>query len=343
MMNYRKVYLFTLSFLLLIVISCKHKQFKVPISEIDLKINIHRFENDLFSIQPDSIPFALPELQDKYGNFLTVFGYVTNIGNPSDEKYPYFLQSFVSNKTNADIYHIIQKEFADMTDIEIKLNSGFKHYKYYFPKKNIPEFYTFISGFNNSIVIDTDILAIGLDRYLGPKCKYYKELGIPQYLTKKMVKEKIPSDCMYAWGRTEFNLKDNKNEKISDNVLNNIIYEGKLKYFIKAMMPDEPDELIMGFTSEQLAWCENNEGEMWTYLIENKLLYSTDYLEIRKLIGDAPFTSFFPKESPGQAAIWLGYQIISKYMENTPQESLPELMKNTDYQNILHLSKYNPN
>ncbi len=343
MMNYRKVYLFTLSFLLLIVISCKHKQFKVPISEIDLKINIHRFENDLFTIQPDSIPFALPELQDKYGNFLTVFGYVTNIGNPSDETYSYFLQSFVSNKTNADVYQIIKKDFADMTDIEIKLNSGFQHYKYYFPKKHIPEIYTFISGFNNSIVIDTNILAIGLDRYLGPKCKYYKELGIPQYLTIKMVKEKIPTDCMYAWGRTEFNLKDSKNAKISDNVLNNIIYEGKLKYFIKAMMPEEPEELIMGFTSEQLAWCEENESEMWTYLIENKLLYSTDYLKIRKLTGDAPFTTFFPKGSPGQAAIWLGYRIVSKYMENTPQESLPELMKNTDYQNILHLSKYNPN
>ncbi len=341
-MNNIKTYLFVLPFLLFTVFSCKNKQFNVPVSDINLNISIHRFENDLFSIQADSIPEALPELQEKYGDFLTVFGYVTNIGDPSDKAYPHFLQSFISNQTNIDVYRKIKKEFADINDIEIKINSGFKHFKYYFPKKGIPEIYTFVSGFNNSIVIDSNILAIGLDRYLGPKCMYYKELGIPQYLTKKMVREKIPTDCIYAWGRTEFSLKGNRNDKVSDNILNNIIYEGKLRYFIKAMLPDEPDELIMGFTSEQLNWCENNEGQMWTYLIENKLLYSTDYLKIRKLTGDAPFTSFFPKESPGQAASWLGYRIVSKYMKNSPKESLPGLMKTTDYQNILHISKYNP-
>jgi hypothetical protein len=335
-------YLYISVFLVLITFGCKNNRFNVPVSEVELELSIQRFENDLFSIRPNQMEGKIPELQRKYGDFLTVFGYVINIGDPSYPEYAGFLQSFVTNHTNSDVYQKVQREFSDFGDIENKLISGFMHYKYYFPQKSIPDIYTFVSGFNNSIVIDENILGIGLDRYLGQDCKYYKELGIPGYLSKKMIPGKIPADCFYAWGKTEFSLKGNKKEDISDNVLNNIIYEGKLKYFTRAMLPEEPEELIFGFTEDQLKWCEENEAEIWTYLVENKILYKTDYLTIRKLTGDAPFTSFFPKESPGQAAVWLGYRIVLKYMDNKTEETLPELMENSDYQNILRISKYNP-
>ncbi len=338
----RNKYLYISLILALVVFSCKNNRFNVPVSDVEVNVNIQRFENDLFSIQPAQIEEEIPELRKKYGDFLTVFGYVINIGEPSSPQYAGFLQSFVTNKTNADVYKKVKKEYSDFSDIENKLVSGFKHYKYYFPQKPTPNIYTFVSGFNNSIVIDENILGIGLDRYLGQNCKYYKELGIPAYLSKKMVRRKIPADCFYSWGKTEFHLKERKDEDVSDNVLNNIIYEGKLKYFTRAMLPDEPEELIFGFTDDQLKWCKENEAEMWTYLVENKILYKTDYLTIRKLTGEAPFTSFFPKESPGQAAIWLGYRIVSKYLDNKPEETLQDLMQNSDYQNILRISKYNP-
>lgn len=342
MIKIKGTYFVILAFLVLLVFSCKNNRFNVPVSDVEVEVNIQRFENDLFRIQPNQMKEKIPELRKKYGDFLKVFGYVINIGDPSKPEYTGFLQSFVTDHTNVDVYKKVQKEFSDFDDIENKLISGFRHYKYYFPQKSIPNIYTFISGFNNSIVIDENILGIGLDRYLGPDCKYYKELGIPAYLTMKMIRERIPADCFYAWGKTEFNLTGNKKEDISDNVLNNIIYEGKLKYFTRAMLPEEPEERIFGFTKDQMHWCEENEAQMWTYLVENKILYKTDYLTIRKLTGNAPFTNFFPKESPGQAAVWLGYRIVLKYMDNRPGESLQELMQNTDYQGILRISKYNP-
>ena len=81
---------------------------------------------------------------------------------------------------------------------------------------------------------------------------------------------------------------------------------------------------------------------MWLYLIENKKLYSSDILEIRKLIGPAPYTAYFNNESPGRAVIWNGYKIVSKFVSRNPELSLKEIMLNTSYQDILRDSRYNP-
>jgi hypothetical protein len=81
---------------------------------------------------------------------------------------------------------------------------------------------------------------------------------------------------------------------------------------------------------------------MWTYLIENDLLFSTDNMIIRKLTGEAPFTSYFSNESPGQAAIWLGFRIVESYMKKNREVKLEDLMNNADIQAILDGAKYNP-
>jgi hypothetical protein len=331
-------YILLIHFLsLLISWGCKPDRPKVPVSNINIEVEIQRFERDLFSMNIDSIEQAIPGFEKKYGRFFTLFGYVINIGEPSDPSYSRFLQAFLTDRVNNDVYIKCMEIFSDIKSLKYELSQAFKHYKYYFPEKQIPHIYTFISGFNSSIVIDTNILAIGLDRYLGRDYKYYSQLGIPHYQRDKMYKEKIPTDCMYAWARTEFDAKVE-----AYNVLNNILNEGKLIYFVQAMIPGSADELIMGFNSEQLKWCKNNENEMWTYLIENELLYNTNHLSIRKLTGEAPYTSFFPKESPGRAAVWLGWKVIEQYMNQNPEVTLAELMIDSDYQKILQASGYDP-
>jgi len=71
-------------------------------------------------------------------------------------------------------------------------------------------------------------------------------------------------------------------------------------------------------------------------------LFKTDYMTINKLTKDAPFTSYFPRESPGRAANWIGWQIVRKYMERHKDITLSQLMKETRYQKILDGSAYDP-
>jgi hypothetical protein len=81
---------------------------------------------------------------------------------------------------------------------------------------------------------------------------------------------------------------------------------------------------------------------MWQYLIEHNLLFSSDQFIIRKLIGEAPFTSYFTNESPGRASVWLGFRIVESYMMKNREISLDSLMKNTDIQGILEKARYSP-
>ena len=108
------------------------------------------------------------------------------------------------------------------------------------------------------------------------------------------------------------------------------------------MLPETSDELIFGFTPDQMKFCRNNEGQMWQYLIENNLLFSTDKFTIRKLTGEAPFTSFFSKESPGRAAVWMGFRIIESYMMKTRGIKMEEMINDTNVQGILEKAKYSP-
>ncbi|RLD75040.1 MAG: gliding motility lipoprotein GldB, partial [Bacteroidetes bacterium] len=78
------------------------------------------------------------------------------------------------------------------------------------------------------------------------------------------------------------------------------------------------------------------------HIIDNDLLFSNDLLVIRKFIGDAPFTAAFQNNSAPRAGAFLGWKIVHKYMNEYPEISLKQLMKNTDYQGILNAAAYRP-
>ena len=152
-----------------------------------------------------------------------------------------------------------------------------------------------------------------------------------------MYKEKISTDCMKTWAKTEWEFNDSV-----DNVMSNMLYRGKLLYLVKSMFPEEHDTLVTGFTSRELKWVEANEKQIWDYIVEHKLLFETDYMTINKLVNPAPFTAGFPKESPGRTVNWLGWTIIEEYMKRNKNTTLEQLMNDDDYQKILEQSKYHP-
>ena len=335
-----KVQLIILSALVIVITSCGRNHYNVNLSGIDAQVEIKRLEEDIFTIEPSELEAAIPGLREEYGSFLQYFSYVINTGEVTSPTWHMYLNSFVTDKMNRDAYKSVMEKYPDIRNIEEGLREAFRHYLYYFPGRQIPHVYTCITGFNNSIIVADSLLGISLDKYLGSDCEYYQMLGIYNYQALKMGSQNILPDCMYAWAFTEWNFEEM--DYGSENVFANIIHEGKLYYFTRCMLSDYDDKGIFGFTDEQMKFCLSQEGEMWTYLIEHDLLFSGDPLIIRKLTGEAPFTSYFTNESPGRASVWIGFRIIEKFMQNNPEMGLEELMKMTDYQKILTGAKYNP-
>jgi gliding motility-associated lipoprotein GldB len=330
---------FLILLLAVVVYGCgPEDRYEADVSEISVDLEIKRLDKDLFDLNPDSVHKAIPVLSEKYGAFFELYNKnVINIGGSNSRAYPDNLQAFLNDYDMNQLHKKIMEVYPDLEDIRAKLETGFIHYKHYFPDKKVPAVYTYMGGFNQSIVVADSVLAIGLDKYLGRDCEFYDKLGWETYRQKNMHKKKIPSDCIRAWGQTEWPFDDS-----TDNLLSNMLYRGKLLYFTKSMLPDEPDTLITGFSEQELNWCTSNEENIWNYLIENKLLYSTDYMTINKMVNPAPFTSGFTKASPGRAVNWLGWKIIEAYMDRNSGVTLRQLMRDHDYQRILTESRYHP-
>lgn len=326
--------------ILVVVSSCKRNHYRVNTSSIKVNVKIQRLEKDLFSLNPEDIAASAPFLKEKYKGFLQLFSYIIKAGDINDPSFGDMLVRFCTDKQNNEVYAYTMKVFPEIHQIESGLEGAFRHYLYYFPGRTVPNVYTCITGFNYSIIASDTILGISLDRYLGADCEYYPQLGIYNYISARMTPENVVPDCMHGWAESEW-MYDSIGYA-ADNVIARIIHYGKLKYFERCMLPDLPDEIIFGFTPEQMNFCRNNEMQMWQYLIEHDLLFSTDQFDIRKLTGESPFTTYFTNESPGRAAIWIGFRIVESFMIRNPGFKMEELMKAADIQTLLAHAKYSP-
>jgi hypothetical protein len=309
-------------------------------NERQAKISIERFEKDIFSISIYNIQDSISALRLKYPRFFPLYtNKIIEIGDLSQPGFNDKLLAFVSDFTIYNVSKKVAIVFPDLENLQKELTLSFNNYCDKFPKHSVPQIITCISGFNQSIIVSDSLLVISLDKYLGRDDEFYKLLypPVPDYARYVMHPAKIPSDAMIAWISVEFPYSDSK-----DNLLSRMIFNGRARYAVKSIMPGQNDTLLWGFKPAQIEFCSKNEKQMWTFLIENKLLFSSDKLMMTKFTEEAPFTKEFSKDSPGRAAVWLGYQIVDSYMKHNKSITLEELMEKNNYLEILNLSKYNP-
>ena len=324
--------------LLVISISCnKCNEEKPRVAKVELPkqdtftIKIHRFEKALFEVDLKDFQNGLKKIKPEFHFFLD--------GDLNDKANLRQLKDYLTDQYNLKLYDDCVKKYPDLKDIEPTFTKAFRLYKYYFPDKKIPKVYTYVSGLdcNNQIKFADSVLIIALDMYLGADYKFYKNIDQPVYKQKRFRKDFILPDCIHEIAKSMIdNSKENK------KFIDYIIYEGKVLYFMDAILPDTPDSLKMYYTPSQMDWCVKNEKNIWSFIIDKKLLYATDPSLISKLFIDGPFTPVFSKQSPPKTGIWIGWQIVRSYMNNNPKISLKELFLNQDAQDILTRSKYKP-
>jgi hypothetical protein len=335
--------LFALSASLIILsgsTACNRDPYKVNLSGIECDLTLRDLGREIFETPPHELADKAETLKVEYGDALRTYSSVIGLGDPTDEQWNTAFILFASDLQNLALWDELKKVWSDQKPLEQSLENAFRHYKYYFPGKSIPEVITCISAFNNSIIIDDSLLMVSLDRYLGSDSKYYPSLGIYDYQSRKMTPAYTVSDCMYAWASTEWDFRDISYG--TRTLLNSMLHEAKLVYFTRRMIPSVADTILFGFTGKQLSYCKETEGVMWEYLVSNDLLFSTESFMIRKFTGEAPFTSYFTEDSPGRAVVWTGFRIIERYMRNNPGVTLQELMEMSDCQAILTGAKYKP-
>jgi hypothetical protein len=308
------------------------------INDIDLTITVERLDRELYDIVQDSAYQRIQALQEKYGTFFDTFnGQVIRIGNSRNPLYQELLLRFMQHGAVQSAYEKTMEVFPDTDALNEELTKAFKHVKFYFPSLPSPRVIAYVSGFNTAIMLTDEAIGIGLDRFLGNDYDVYLQLGYARYLQYNMRPERIAPECVRTWLLGEYPEPSGQ----ARTLLAMMLYEGKLLYALEKCFPDQPMDRLAGFTPAQWQWCVNNEQKMWEYLINQQLLYNTNFLTIQKFIGEAPFTSEFTQESPGKAVVFAGWQIVKNYAKRTGC-SLEELMQAQDALPFLKEARYNP-
>ncbi len=315
------------------------------VSDINVDVNIRRFEQDLFTADTNTIAAELSAIQQKYPFFAPLFfGEVLGVNDPrvlQGQSKTEYLRGFVTFPSLRQLYETCSEEFDDMTTIKADFHKTFQYLKYYFPNDSVPDITTFISEYSIGLFIyGQHSLAIGLDFFLGSDYPYQSlnstNPNFSAYLTRSFNKDHVVPKTMKVW------VEDKLGYSRGENLLEQMIHNGKEMYIMDQLMPHLPDTAVFEFSQKQLSWLENNETDMWAFFISEDLIYSTDADKIRKYVNYSPNAPGMPKEAPGRTANWMGYKIIQAFMRKNPGMSLTELIQVRDGQKILTMSKYKP-
>lgn len=322
-----------------ICLSCTSDQEVIPdVSDKDGKFNLYRIEQELMSADTNN----LEELFQKYPAFMGI--YLNNImgfqENPVQS-----MKGFIADSNINLLYQASQIQYGDFEELGEEFERAFKFYKYYFPERTVPDIYTFISeyGVQRFIFSDEDgrdALGIGLDLFLGADYPYAQFIpnnpAFSKYLIRRFNEEHLVKRSMGAL------VEDILGQNQGATLLEKMIHNGKKLYILEHLLPATPDSIIMEYTTVQLDWVEDNQVEMWAYLLKEDLFYESDINKINKLVNPSPNSPGMPMEAPGRTANYLGWKIVKAFMERQNNYLIQDLVAEEDAQKILNVSKFKP-
>lgn len=331
---------------LVFLFGCAGQVEKPNVSDVKVNLDIRRLDKDLYSIDTGNIAAGLQQLSVKYPDFLnfyldTLLGFGIH-GNYSDTAAPIKLglKGFLTHKDYRGLYDTVIRHYPDTKEIDEELAEGFKYTKHYFPAYKEPKIIYLTSGLNNwgAFTYGDNILGIGLDMFLGQGYPFYRSVGIPEYMNRKLNRAYLPVAAFRAIHQNHIPFQPE-----DKNLLEMMIQRGKEMYFIDKVLPDIPKATKLAYTEEQLKWCEENEGLVYNFFVRENLLYDKDWQKILRYVNDGPTSAGMPPQSPGNIGTWVGWQIVDAYAKQHPNLSLQQMMEtHMEAQVFLQKSKYKP-
>ena len=322
-----------LSILVFLVFACGKKtetcELDEDILDQELEVKITRLEDEFFGAKSTQ---DFLYLLDQHPDFAE--GYLQKSQYASADSLAQDLLAIHQDSALRVLYDSVKVEFADVSDIEKELENAFKYIKHYFPDFKTPKVYTFVSGFNSDLLVTEDMIVIGLDYFLPADHTFQPDIA--RYMAERYEKPYLVPMIVLA-----ISSKYNSVNPQENTLLAEMIYYGKAYHFVKAILPCTSDQYIIGYKPEEIAECYENEEFIWAHFVENELLYETNPFEIRKYIGEAPFTDAISTKAPGRLGRWLGWNIVDDYQFGQ-DVSLPDLMKESDSEKIFRQSGYRP-
>ena len=325
--------------IIVLLIACGDGKSKPDVSGIDVKITLQRFEQDFFKVDTTNLQTGLANLQKTYPQFYRTFMEDIIQVAPTDPAALSIVKTIISSYRSLN--DSVQKKYPSMNWLQQDLEEAFKYVKHYIPAYKVPNIITFIGTMDApGAVLTPTHLGIGLHQYIGKNFSGYQVAEVqqlyPSYISRRFDKEYMLANCMRAIADDVY-----PDQSVGRPLIEQMVEKGKGWYLLQHFAPDAADSTITGYTSAQLDWVEENEGNAWGYLIKNENLYSIEPHVIQTYIGESPFTQGMPQESPGNLGQWLGWRIVQQYAEKNEKLTLQQILQ-TPAKTIFEGAQYKP-
>ncbi|MCO6496818.1 MAG: hypothetical protein J5I50_04050 [Chitinophagaceae bacterium] len=333
-------------------VSCKRT--KAPdVSGIEVNLEVQRFDHDFFKLNPENLTQDLDALRNKYPDFFDDY-FVQILGLRPDSvavegtQENTALRQFL--KDYRPVFDSSEKLFNNFDKWAGEIKKGMQYVKYYFPDYPLPDkVITFIGPmdafFMSSYGVQGDVLSeaglgVGLQLHLGADFSFYEsDAGLtlyPRYISQTFTPQNIPVNAVK-------NLVDDifipQGGALS--LIEQMVNSGRRYYIAELLLPKEPEENILGYTTDQLKGAYANEAVIWDFFLNNDLLNSSDQDITKNYIGQSPKTQEFGEGSPGNLGSFTGLQIVKKFAQKFPDVTPDSLMR-IPPREIYERSKYKP-
>ncbi|HYO22624.1 MAG TPA: hypothetical protein VER36_09470 [Flavisolibacter sp.] len=329
----------------LLLASCSNKEDAPDVSGIKMDVTIRRFDKDFFSMDTTQIQASLQRIEKKYPAFLAVyFKYFAPISEMAQQ------QGIPFDSALLQYYQFIQplaaetdKRFRSLEGIEKDLEKNLRYVKHYFPSFKPPVVLTSVESLNpenpNELYGTTyfqDTLVISLQMFLGKDYQVYDPTQYPDYIRRRFEPEYIvPNSIRAIVGELYADTSEGA------SLIEQMIEKGKQWWLMKKFLPETADSLITGYTAQQTAAMQREEGNIWGVITQNENLFSVEQSTIQTYIGEAPFTNTLPQGAPGNIGPWIGWRIIQKFEEENRDMTVEQILRTTA-KKIFAEAKYKP-
>lgn len=290
-------------------------------------VHFARLEQVIFDTPSEELA---PTLRSQRSTFDTP---LLNI-DPDDGQLMAMLADFAADTSMRYIYGVCDSMYHDLSWLEHEIGRALGRCD----AAPCKRFYTFVSGdfedYSRRVTCYAGDLAISLDHYAVAELG----AGVPTYIERVSRKEYMATDCMAAIARAHIAMPA---DGADPTLLDQLIAEGKVLYFLEQTMPDAHDTIRLRYTADQLRWARQHVEQVWAFLLKDGLLFSTDIGQYHNLIDEAPKTNAFGEGSAPRTPYYIGWQIVRAYMKRSGA-TMAELFEETDSRRILTASGWRP-
>lgn len=229
----------------------------------------------------------------------------------------------------------VESEYTDTHRESKALGRVFGRMRELLPAVRVPEVFTIISPFSQSIFVADTTLYIGLNHYLGADYVHYEYF--PDYVRVLKVRERIPVDVAEALVRITYPFRPSGD---GAQAVARLAYEGAVAEAVMRVT-GEDEACVLGYDDDKYGWLCKNEENVWRAMVERQFLFSTDYAVIRSLVDVAPHVSVISPDVPGRAGRFIGHRLVESYVKNNPSVTLEELLSPAVYNSPSLLAEAN--